>query len=180
MVCGRGEPVFFIRFSTSRPVSLRGRMYRIWYIQGPETSEILNAHSIYKLSYLTYAHVFTNTRPHDCAITRVQRQRTSPSTQRFPNSKAYIHRVLHNIFIVFFGSLRTNPSKHLGLYRKRMRQFVAAPERDPSQDNQYFSSANGKRPISAVPIVATQTCLISPCKTLATKARKSAWSCKTV
>ena len=84
-------------------VSLRGRMYRIWYIQGPETSEILNAHSIYKLSYLTYAHVFTNTRPRDCAITRVQRQRTSPSTQRFPNSKAYIHRVLqvfHSVFRV--------------------------------------------------------------------------------
>ena len=99
----------------SMVLSLRGRMYRIWYIQGPETSEILNAHSIYKLSYLTYAHVFTNTRPHDCAITRVQRQRTSPSTQRFPNSKAYIHRVLQVFHSVFKGFLSTNPSKYLGL-----------------------------------------------------------------
>ena len=84
-------------------VSLRRRIPQIWGIQSPETSEILNAHSNYKLSHLTYAHVFTNTRPHDCAIIRVQRQRTSPSTQRFPNSKAYIHRVLqvfHSVFRV--------------------------------------------------------------------------------
>ena len=74
---------------------------QIWGIQSPETSEILNAHSNYKLSHLTYAHVFTNTRPRDCAITRVQRQRTSPSTQRFPNSKAYIHRVLQVFHSVF-------------------------------------------------------------------------------
>ena len=63
--------------------------------------------------------MFTNTRPRDCAITRVQRQRTSPSTQRFPNSKAYIHRVLQVFHSVFKGFLSTNPSKYLGKTGKR-------------------------------------------------------------
>ena len=110
-----GPLVSYVDYLQNFVLSLRRRIPQIWGIQSPETSEILNAHSNYKLSHLTYAHVFTNTRPRDCAITRVQRQRTSPSTQRFPNSKAYIHRVLQVFHSVFKGFLSTNPPKFLGL-----------------------------------------------------------------
>ena len=64
-------------------ISLSGRNRQIWRFQDPISSKILNRYSTPLSLRLTLLHVCTNPRPFDCAITRVNRQRTSPSTQRF-------------------------------------------------------------------------------------------------
>jgi hypothetical protein len=79
------RPIFMKNYNPSfiLCLSLSGRNRQIWRFQDPISSKILNRYSTPLSLRLTLLHVCTNPRPFDCAITRVNRQRTSPSTQRF-------------------------------------------------------------------------------------------------